>query len=139
MIYAAIISLIAAVVYCHKRDWKENRVTGRINHSKALKPKILACIPAVLLFTLHKTGWPLLMDQATLWGSSKSVLLTAAWFLFLFNSFWGWRVQRDPFYRSTAVGKNLSRFDQLVLHWPKGLYIFFILALISVATIFYLF
>lgn len=137
MIYAAVILLIAAAIYCHKRDWKENLRTGRINHSKALKPKILSCIPAIILFTIHKTGWHLVMSWSTVLAGGKSILLTATWFLFLFNSLWGWRADRDVFYRSTAVGKNLPRFDKMVLHWPKGLYIFFIVVLVTGATLIY--
>lgn len=67
----------------------------------------------------------------------KSVFLTGAWFMFLFNAAWGWKIERDPFYRSTAVGKNLSWSDKIFLHWPKGLYILFIVALLTGATILY--
>ena len=137
MIYSAIILLIAAAIYCHKRDWKENLRTGRVNHSRALKWKILTCILPVILFTIHKTGWPLLINWSTVLAGGKSILLTGAWFLFLFNGLWGWRAQHDPFYRSTAIGKNLSRLDRLVLHWPKGLYIFFIVVLLIGATLIY--
>lgn len=137
MIYAAIILLIAAVLYCHKRDWKENRETGRVNHSKALKVKIISAIPAVITFVIYLTGWPLFLEWITLWASVKSILLTGTWFLFLFNSLWGYRAKKDIFYRSTATGKNISRWDRLVLHWPRKLYIAFIVVLVLGATLIY--
>lgn len=137
MIYAAIISLILAVVYCHERDWKESRATGRVNHSKALVWKILACIPAGFFFTITLTGWPFWFSWFTVLASGKSILLTGTWFLFLFNGYWGWRVEKSWFYRSKAVGANISKWDKMVLHWPKGLYILFVLALITGATLIY--
>lgn len=137
MIITAMISLILAVVCCHERDWKESRATGRVNHSKALKWKILACIPAGFFFTITLTGWPINFNWSTVLASGKSILLTGTWFLFLFNGYWGQRAQRSWFYRSTAVGKNISRWDKFVLPWPKWLYILFMLALVSGATIIY--
>lgn len=137
MIYAVFILLIAAVVICHTRDWKENKATGRVNHSKALKWKILTSIPAGISLTINLTGWPPQLNWITLLASGKSILLTGTWFLFLFNGYWGWRAEKDWFYRSTAVGKNISRWDRFVLPWPKWLYILFVLALVTGATLIY--
>lgn len=137
MIYAAIILLIAAVIYCHKRDWKENKLTGRVNHSKALKWKIITSLPAGILLLIYLTGVPLLLEWITLWASVKSILLTGTWFLFLFNSLWGYRAAKDIFYRSTATGKEISRWDRFVLHWPRKLYILFIGCLVTGATLIY--
>lgn len=137
MIYAAFILLIAAVIACHIHDWKENKAKGRVNHSKALKWKILSCIPAGILFTTNLTGWPCSMEWMTLWESVKSILLTATWFLFLFNEIWGYRAYHKLFARSTAVGKNISRWDRFVLPWPKLLYVSFVLVLVTGATLIY--
>lgn len=138
MIYAAFILLIVAVVICHRRDWKENKEIGRVNHSKALKWKILFSIPAGILFTINLTGWPVGVTLDTVLACGKSALLTGAWFLFLFNELWGYRAYHTFFARSTAVGKNISRWDRLVLPLPKLLYAFIILALVTGATILYL-
>lgn len=136
MIYAAIILLIGAVITCHFHDWKDAR-NGHTNHSRNLKWKILSCTPAGIFFLINLTGWQSLMEWMTLWESVKSILLTATWFMFLFNELWGIKVSGDPFYRSTAVGKNLSWFDRQVLHWPKGLYILFMGCLVTGATLIY--
>jgi hypothetical protein len=136
MIYAAIISLIAAIIINYFNNLKDAR-NGHINHTRAWKIKALSCISSVILFTLYKTGYHLLMEWTTLWASGKSILLTGAWFMFLFNMAWGLKVANDPFYRSTAVGKNLPWSDKLFLHWPKWLYILFMLVLVSGATIIY--
>lgn len=135
MIYAAIILLIAAVIinyYNNRRD----ALNGHINHTKAWKIKALTCIPSVVLFTLSLTGWPVEWRVA-LTGLGRATFFTGAWFMFLFNLLWGISVYKDPFHRSTAVGKNLSWFDRKILHWPKGLYILFMVALIGAATILY--
>lgn len=137
MIYIAIILLTAAVIICHLRDWKENKLTGRVNHSKAWKWKAMLSIPAAILFTINLTGWQSLMEWTTLWESVKSILLTATWFMFLFNELWGIRAYHTFFARSTAVGANISKFDRFVLHWPKLLYALFIISLVVGATIFY--
>lgn len=137
MIITSIISLILAVVLCHERDWKESRATGRVNHSKALKWKILTCIPAGFFFAITLTGWPVGVSWLTVLACGKAALLTGAWFLFLFNGYWGYRVSKSWFYRSKAVGKNISRWDKLVLPWPKWLYILFMVVLIGAATILY--
>lgn len=73
----------------------------------------------------------------TILASGKSAIFTGSWFMFLFNAAWGLKVDKDPFYRSTAIGKNLPRFDRMVLHWPKWVYILFVLAVVTGATIFY--
>lgn len=137
MIYAAFILLISAVVICHLRDWKENKATGRVNHSRAWKWKVLFSIPAGILFLINLTGWPVLFNSATILASGKASLLTATWFLFLFNELWGIRAYHTLFARSTAVGANISKFDRFVLHWPKAVYILFIVALLTGSTIFY--
>lgn len=136
MIYAAFILLIAAVVinyYNNRRD----ALNGHINHTKAWKIKALTCILPVILFTLALTGWPVRWDWWVALAWAKSVILTGAWFLVLFNMLWGWKVARDPFYRSTAVGKNLPWSDEIFLHWPKWLYILFMISLVTGATILY--
>jgi len=137
MIITAYILLIAAVIICHLRDWKENKKTGRVNHSKALKWKVVLSIPAGIFFTIYLTGWPPLFSWNTVLASGKSIVNGGAWFLSLFNGIWGWRADKDIFYRSTAVGANISKFDRMVLHWPKGLYILFIVVLVAGATLIY--
>jgi hypothetical protein len=137
VIYAAFILLILAVITCHTRDWNENRKTGRVNHSKALKVKILLSIPAGVFFTINLSGWPVMWNWFIILASAKSAIFAGAWFMFLFNGLWGVRADKDWFYRSTAVGSNISKFDRFVLHWPKWLYILFIVALVTGATLFY--
>lgn len=137
MIYAGIILLIAAVIICHLRDWKENKETGRVNHSKAWKWKAMLSIPAGIFFLINLTGWPVMWNWFAGVAFCKSAIFTAIWFLFLFNSLWGYRAAKDIFYRSTAVDKEISRWDKMVLHWPKAVYILFIVALVTGATIFY--
>lgn len=137
MIYAAFILLIAAVVinyYNNRRD----ALNGHINHTRAWKIKALTCIPSVALFTLSLTGWPVKFDWFLAMACTKSVFLTGAWFMFLFNGLWGLKVAKYWFYRSTAVGKDLPWSDKIFLHWPKWLYILFMVLLVSGATIFYL-
>lgn len=136
MILTAIISLILAVLINYFNNLKDAR-NGHINHTRAWKIKAVTCIPAVILFTIHKTGLQLSMEWVTLWASGKSILLTGAWFMFLFNATWGIKVANDPFYRSTAVGKDLPWSDEIFLHWPKWLYILFMLCLVTGATIIY--
>lgn len=135
MIIAAIISLIAAVIINYFNNLKDAR-NGHINHTKAWKIKALTCILPVALFTISLTGLRF-AGWFTVLASGKSILFCGAWFMFLFNGLWGWKVAKSWWYRSTAVGKNLSWFDRKVLHWPKGLYILFILALVTGATLIY--
>lgn len=137
MIYAAFILLIAAVLYCHSRDWKENKATGRVQHSKAWRWKVLLSIPAGICFVIYLIGWPVMWNRFAGVAFGKSAIFTAIWFLFLFNAVWGWRANKDIFYRSTAVGANISKWDKMVLHWPKWLYILFMVVLIGAATILY--
>lgn len=136
MIYAAFILLIAAVLFCRRRDYKDGFADGHINHTKAWKVKALTCIPSVTLFTIYLTSAPFSGLDIFL-ASGKSILLTGAWFMFLFNAAWGWMVARDPFYRSTAVGKSLPWSDKIFLRWPRWLYILFMVLLVSGATILY--
>lgn len=136
MIAAAIILLLAAVVINYFNNLKDAR-NGHINHTRAWKIKALSCIFPVVLFTLSLTRAPQ-FNWSTLLASGKSILLTGAWFMFLFNGLWGWKVAKDPFYRSTAVGKNIAWSDKIFLHWPKGLYILFMVALVTGATLIYL-
>lgn len=135
MIIVAFILLIAAVILNYFNNLKDAR-NGHINHTRAWKIKAVTCIPSVILFTLSLTSAPFL-SWSTFLASGKSILLSGAWFMVLFNAAWGVKVARDPFYRSTAIGKNLSWSDRLFLHWPKGLYIFFIVALLTGATLIY--
>src|SRR5690348_6491584 len=135
MIYAAFISLFAAVIINLFNNLKNAR-NGHINHTKAWKIKALSCIPSVILFTINLTSAPQ-FDWLTVLASGKSILITGGWFFFLFNAAWGWKVARDPFYRSTAVGKNLSWSDRVFLHWPKGVYVLFMIAMVTGATIIY--
>lgn len=135
MIITAIISLILAVVinyYNNRRD----ALNGHINHTKAWKIKALTCFPSVVLFTIYIASAPLAVWNTVL-ASGKSILLTGAWFMFLFNGLWGWKVAKDWFYRSTAIGKNLPWSDKIFLHWPKWLYILFTLSLVTGATLIY--
>lgn len=81
----------------------------------------------------------MLLEWTILWASGKSILLTGTWFLFLFNGLWGWRAKKDIFYRSTATGKDISRWDRMVLHWPKGLYISFVILLLIISTFIYVY
>jgi len=136
MIYAAIILLIAAVIINYFNNRKD-ALNGHINHTRAWKIKALTCTLPVILFTLSLTGWPVKWNWFLAMACTKSVFLTGAWFMFLFNGLWGWKVARSWFYRSSAVGKNLPWSDKLFLHWPKGLYILFIVVLIGAATTFY--
>lgn len=137
MIYAAFILLIVAVVICHSIDWRINKYKGRVNHSRGLKWKMVFSIPAGILFTIYLTGWPVGVTLDTVLACGKSALLTGTWFLFLFNELWGYRAYHTFFARSTAVGKNISRWDRFVLPWPKWLYILFMVALVGAATILY--
>jgi len=108
-------------------------INGHINHSRTLKHKVYACIiPGCLFFLFH--NWPIKNWLQLL----TSIFLTGSWFMFLFNGYWGWKVAKDPFYRSTAVGKNLSRFDRFFMHWPKLLYALFMLALVAGSTWLYI-
>jgi len=135
MIIIGFILLIVAVAinyYNNRRD----ALNGHINHTKAWKIKALTCVPSVVLFTISLTSAPFSVLDISL-ASGKSILLTGAWFMFLFNGMWGWKVAKDIFYRSTAVGKNLPWSDKVFLHWPKWLYILFMVALVTVATLFY--
>lgn len=136
MIYIAFILLIAAVAINYFNNLKDAR-NGHINHTRAWKIKALTCLLPVILFILALTGWPVKWDWSLAMACTRSVILTGAWFLFLFNAAWGIKVSGDPFYRSTAVGKNLPWSDRIFLHWPKWLYILFIVALVTEATIFY--
>lgn len=136
MTYAAFILLIAAVVINYFNNLKDAR-NGHINHTRAWKIKALTCIPVVALLTINWTGWPVTEWPVALTGFGKATFFTGAWFMFLFNGLWGWKVAKSWWYRSTAVGKNLSWFDRQVLHWPKGLYILFIGCLVTGATLIY--
>lgn len=135
MIIAAFISLIAAVIINYFNNLKDAR-NGHINHTKAWKIKALTCILPVALFTISLTGLRF-AGWFTVLASGKSIFLTGAWFMFLFNGLWGWKVAKDPFYRSTAVGKNLPWSDRIFLHWPKIVYALFMVALVTVATLTY--
>lgn len=135
MIIVAIISLIAAVVINYFNNLRD-ALNGHINHTRAWKIKALTCTPSVVLFTIYWTGWPLEWPTA-LNGVWRAVLFSGTWFMFLFNAAWGIKVSGDPFYRSTAVGKNLPWSDKIFLHWPKWLYILFMCALVTGATLIY--
>lgn len=137
MVVIAFILLIAAVLICHNRDWKENKKSGRVNHSKALKWKIILSIPAGILFMINLTGWPPMWNWFTTVACVKSAIFGGTWFLFLFNELWGYRAEKTLFYRSTAAGKNISRWDKFVLPWPKWLYILFMVAIVAGATLIY--
>lgn len=132
MIYAAIISLIAGILICYFHDLKDAR-NGHINHSRGVKIKWIATILSVILFFLYhnypiKNGWQLV----------RSFFLCGAWFLRLFNGLWGLKVANDFFYRSTAIGKNISKYDRMVLHWPKILYASFEIGLCFLSTYLYI-
>jgi hypothetical protein len=135
MIITAFILLILAVIINYFNNLKDAR-NGHINHTRSWKIKALTCIPSVVLFTLSLTSAPG-FGWLTLLASGKSILLTGAWFMLLFNCLWGWKVYKDPFHRSTAVGKSLSWSDRKMLHWPKWLYVLFMVALVTGATLTY--
>lgn len=137
MIVAAVICLIASVIINHFRDLKDAK-NGHINHSRAWKWKAIASIPAGVLFSLSITGVPVPIVWSSLLSIPVASFLLMSWFLFLFNALWGIRVANDPFYRSTAVNKNLAWSEKIILHWPKWLYIFVMLGLCAGSLIIYI-
>jgi hypothetical protein len=137
MIPAAIICLFAAVFINYFRDLKDAR-NGHINHSRAWKWKAIASFPSGVLFALGITGWPVPIKWHSLLSIPVSALLLLCWFMFLFNAVWGIKVANDPFYRSSAVGKNLAWSEKLILHWPKWLYIFSMLGICAGSLLLYL-
>lgn len=105
---------VALMVHIDLRDAKN----GHINHSRALKWKILSCVIPGACFLLS------LWQSNTWWLAGLiSAGMVGIWFTFLFNGLWGLRVDRDWFYRSTAEGKNLSLFDRIVRPWSRSFYI----------------
>jgi hypothetical protein len=90
---------------------------GHINHSRSLKFKILSAVLPGACFLISL--WP-----TNSWWAAGLIasLMTGLWFAFLFNGIWGLKIADDWFYRSTASGKNLSKFDKLVRSWPKWVY-----------------
>lgn len=131
MIYAAFGCLIIGILICYFHDLKDAR-NGHINHSRGLKIKAGAVSISIILFFL-RYNWPI----HDWWQLSYSIGFVGAWFLRLFNGLWGLKVANDFFYRSTAVGKNLSGYDRIVLHWPKILYALFECGLCISSTIIY--
>lgn len=132
LLFAGGITLFAAARIMVHIDLRDAR-NGHINHSRSLKWKILSSVLPGLL--LSRALW----NDNPLWlVILLGTLLTGVWFAFLFNGIWGVIIANDLFYRSTAVGKNLSRFDRFVLHWPKLLYAGVCIGIVSLVTLAYI-
>ncbi len=89
---------------------------GHINHSKALRIKIVSCLPTLaILASFSNWKWILAICSST--------FLVGAFFMLCFEGAWGMKVANDFFYRSTAIGKNKATSDKIVQNLPKWLYI----------------
>lgn len=111
----AVLSFIGAVMinyYNNLRDAKN----GHINHSKALRIKIVSCLPTIaILASFSNWKWILALGS--------SAFLVGMLFMLCFEGAWGMKVANDFFYRSTATGKNKSNTDKWVQKWSRGFYI----------------
>lgn len=129
MIITAILFFIGAVLLNDFNNLRDAR-NGHINHTRALKIKVVSCLPSIVLFALSSNfRWVIALLSST--------FLVGAYFFLFFEMLWSLKVYKVPFHKGTATGKNQSKTDNILEDWPIAAIIALKLALCIVSAWFY--